>query len=169
VNRFSESVVENAALDWLEALDWHVAHGPDIAPDTLAGERDNYREVVLAQRLREALTPLNPQLPREALDDAFRELTRPEGATLEACNRAVHRLLVDGVTVEYRTPDGVIRGAQARVIDFIAPENSDWLAVNQFAGQAHSPQVRLPPDKQERATQTVLEQAEVLSHGWAAA
>ena len=26
-----------------------------------------------------------------------------------------------------------------------------------------------PPDKQERATQTVLEQAEVLSEGWAAA
>ena len=26
-----------------------------------------------------------------------------------------------------------------------------------------------PPDKQEKATQTVLEQAEVLSEGWAAA
>ena len=26
-----------------------------------------------------------------------------------------------------------------------------------------------PPDKQERATQTVLEQAEVLSEGWAVA
>jgi type I restriction enzyme R subunit len=26
-----------------------------------------------------------------------------------------------------------------------------------------------PPDKQEQATQTVLEQAEVLSHAWAAA
>ena len=53
-----------------------------------------------------------------ALDDAFRKLTRPEGAELSARNRAVHRLLVDGVTVEYRTPDGEIRGAQARVLDF---------------------------------------------------
>src|SRR5256885_9654774 len=56
-----------------------------------------------------------------------------EGAVLEARNRALHRLLVDGVTVEYRAPDGSIRGAQARVIDLDAPENNDWLAVNQFS------------------------------------
>jgi len=47
-------------------------------------------------------------------------------------NRAVHRMLVDGVTVEFRRKDGSIAGAQARVIDFGAPGNNDWLAVNQF-------------------------------------
>jgi len=67
-----------------------------------------------------------------ALDDAFRKLPRPEGAELSARNRAVHRLLVDGVTVEYRTPDGEIRGAQARVLDFDSTDANDWLAVNQF-------------------------------------
>ena len=41
-------------------------------------------------------------------------------------------MLVDGVTVEYRTNDGAVRGAQARVIDFDDPANNDWLAVNQF-------------------------------------
>ncbi|MFM9421497.1 type I restriction endonuclease subunit R [Thermus scotoductus] len=56
----------------------------------------------------------------------------PEGADLIQRNRAVHRMLVDGVTVEYRTSEGAIRGAQARVIDFDDPENNDWLAVNQF-------------------------------------
>jgi type I restriction enzyme R subunit len=44
----------------------------------------------------------------------------------------VHRLLVDGVTVEYRRKDGSIAGAQARIIDFGTPANNDWLAVNQF-------------------------------------
>jgi type I restriction enzyme R subunit len=44
----------------------------------------------------------------------------------------VHRLLVEGVTAEYRAPDGAIRGAQARVLDFEHPKNNDWLAVNQF-------------------------------------
>lgn len=91
MNRFSESVVENAALDWLDGLGWRVAHGPDVAPETLAAERTSYGEVVLARRLRDALARLNSQLPGEALDDAFRKLTRPEGATLEARNRAVHR------------------------------------------------------------------------------
>ena len=51
---------------------------------------------------------------------------------MEARNRAFHRMLVDGVTVEYRTADGDIRGAQARVVDFDNPSNNDWLAVNQF-------------------------------------
>ena len=74
---------------------------------------------------------LNPTLPAEAIDDAFRKITRLEGATLDARNRTFHRLLVDGVTVEYRA-DGTIRGAQARLIDFDNPDNNDWLAVNQF-------------------------------------
>jgi type I restriction enzyme R subunit len=130
--RFTESVVEDAALAWLEAGGWQVAHGPDIAPDMPAAERADYGEVVLAQRLRDALARLNPDLPAEALEDAFRKLTRPEGAELVVRNRALHRLLVDGVTVEYRDSDGAIRGAQARGIDFDTPSANDWLAVNQF-------------------------------------
>lgn len=128
----TESVVEQAALAWLGWLGWAVKHGPEIAPGELFAERGDYRQVVLKQRLRDALGRLNPDLPAEALEEAFRRVTQPEGATLEARNRALHRTLVDGVTVEYRRPDGSIAGAQARVIDFDDPENNDWLAVNQF-------------------------------------
>ncbi|MEB2344897.1 MAG: type I restriction endonuclease subunit R [Deltaproteobacteria bacterium] len=129
---FTESTVEQAALAWLEAGGWQVAHGPVIAPDMPAAERADYGEVVLAHRLRDALTRLNPDLPTEALEDAFRRLSRPEGAELIQRNRALHRLLVDGVTVEYRDADGAIRGAQARVIGFEDVQANDWLAVNQF-------------------------------------
>ena len=132
MTRFTESEVEAAALEWLEALGWSVAHGPDIAPDTARPERSDYTEVVLQLRLRDALARLNPGLPAEALDDALRRVTRPEGATLEARNRAFHRLLVNGVTVEHRTAAGAVRGAQVSVIDFENPSNNDWLAVNQF-------------------------------------
>ena len=128
----NESVVEEAALAWLEALGWQTAHGPDIAPDTTNAERSNYEQVALERRLQDALAELNPGLPTTAVDDAFRKLTRPEGPTLEARNRAFHRMLVDGITVEYRTADGDIRGAQASVVDFDNPSNNDWLAVNQF-------------------------------------
>src|SRR6266436_2998741 len=128
----TESVVEEAALAWLEGTRWQIRNGAAIAPGEPAAERDDYGQVVLPQRLRDALARLNPALPAEALEDAFRKLTRPEGAELIARNRAVHRLLVDGVTVEYRTPDGAIRGAQARVLDFENTTANDWLAVNQF-------------------------------------
>jgi len=132
--RFTESVVEDAALAWLEGLGYAVLHGPDIAVGMLAAERSdpNYRDVVLEGRLRQALARLNPDLPAEALEDAYRKLTRTDAPSLLERNRAAHRMLVDGVTVEYRRKDGSIAGAHARVLDFAAPDNNDWLAVNQF-------------------------------------
>ena len=129
---FTESVVEEAALAWLEGLGYDVLHGPDIAPGQQKAERDVFGQVVLEERLRLALIRLNPTLPTEALDDAYRKLTRVDGPTLVARNRALHRILVDGVTVEYRRNVGSIAGAQARVLDFDDPDNNDWLAVNQF-------------------------------------
>jgi type I restriction enzyme, R subunit len=131
---FSESVVEAAARAWLEALGYEIKHGPDIAAGEADAERRDpgYRDVVLEQRLRNALAQLNPELPAEALEDAFRKLTSVDAPSLLERNRATHRMLIDGVTVEYRRADGSIAGAQARVIDFDTTENNDWLAVNQF-------------------------------------
>ena len=136
-----EASVEGAALDWLRGLEWSVAHGPRIAPDQAGAERENYGEVVLPSRLRDALARLNPNLPASALDDAYRKLTRPEGAALESRNRAFHRMLVNGVTVEHQI-DGAIRGAQAQVIDFDDPTANNWLAVNQFTVVENSHQRR---------------------------
>ncbi|MBI4027124.1 MAG: type I restriction endonuclease subunit R, partial [Verrucomicrobia bacterium] len=142
---FTESVVEQAALAWLEALGYSVLHGPDIAVGMLGAERSdpNYRDVVLEGRLRQALVCLNPDLPPEALEDAYRKLTRTDAPSLVERNRAMHRLLVDGVTVEYRDSAGNIRGTQARAIDFDQPDNNDWLAVNQFT-VAEGQQTRRP-------------------------
>ncbi len=134
MSAFTESVVEDAALSWLAALGYAVLHGPEIAAGEPAAERSDpsYRDVVLEQRLRQALVRLNPDLPAEAVADAFRKLMRADGPSLLERNRTVHHMLVDGVTVEYRRPDGSIAGAQARVLDFETPENNDWVAVNQF-------------------------------------
>ena len=128
----TEADVEEAALAWLADLDWGVAHGPDIAPYTPNAERDDYGQVVLERRLRDSFAELNRDLPVDAVDDAFRKLTRPEGSTLEARNREFRRMLVNGVEIEYRENGGRVRGELVRVIDFDAPANNDWLAVNQF-------------------------------------
>ena len=132
MSAITESTVESAALSWLDDLGWRTAHGPDVAPGTPGAERADYGDVILPQRLRNALARLNPDLPADALDDACRQLTRLQGTTLEARNRAFHHLIVDGVTVEYRDAGGAMRGDQARVIDFDDAANNDWLAVNQF-------------------------------------
>ena len=101
---FTELVAEQAALAWLESLGYAVLHGPDIAVGGTAPERSdlNYRDVILETRLRQALARLNPALPASALEDAFRKLTRADAPTLITRNRALHRMLVDGVNVEYR-------------------------------------------------------------------
>ena len=129
----SEADVEQTALEWLAALGWQMAHGPDIAPDAPNAERGDYGQVVLQRRLRDALAVLNPSLPVDAIDDAFRKLTRAEGATLKDRNRAFHRMLVNGVEIEYRDAEGRVRGDQVRVVDFETAGNNDWLAVNQFS------------------------------------
>jgi type I restriction enzyme R subunit len=90
---FTESVVEDAALDWLSALGYVVLHGPEIAVGIPGAERADpgYRDVVLERRLRQALGRLNPGLPPEALEDVFRRLTRSDAPSLIERNRAVHR------------------------------------------------------------------------------
>jgi type I restriction enzyme R subunit len=89
---------------------------PDIAVGEPAAERTdpNYRDVLLEGRLKGALARLNPGLPPEALEDAYRKITRIDAPSLLERNRAVYRLMVDGITVEYRRKDGSIAGGQAR-------------------------------------------------------
>jgi type I restriction enzyme R subunit len=138
--RLTESAVEEAALTWLGDLGYQIKLGPEIAPGELFAERASYGEVVLKDRLREALARLNPAIPAEAREDAFRKITRPESPVLITNNRTFHRRLVDGVAVEYRLPDGRIKGDRVLLVDFEQPENNDWLAVNQFTvveGQHH--------------------------------
>ena len=127
----TESLVEDAALDRFRALGYHVRAGPDLGPAPGA-LRKSYAEVVIDSPLRGALTELNPDIPDDALRDAQRKLLRPAGATVEDRNRSFHRMLVDGVPIEYRDSAGVVRGAQVRVVDFEDPEANFWEVVNQF-------------------------------------
>ena len=131
---FGESVVEQASLAWLESLGYMVLHGPEIAAGEPAAERDDtgYHDVILERRLRQALERLNPKLPPEALQDAYKRLTVADEPSMVTCNHALHQRLVEGVTVEYTRPDGSIGGALVHVIDFDHPDNNDWVAVNQF-------------------------------------
>ena len=132
---FNEATVEEAAMDWLASLGWQVAYGPDIAPDGPMPERDNYREVVLEGHLGDALTRFNPWISDEALEDAIRRITNPDGATLEARNQSFHLNLINGITVARRAPDGTTSGVPAKIIDFEDPYENDLLAVNQFTAQ----------------------------------
>ncbi|MBX3183948.1 MAG: type I restriction endonuclease subunit R [Polyangiaceae bacterium] len=129
---FTESIVEQAALAWLSALGYAVVAGPSIGPGERAEERRSYADIVLEGRLHEALARLNPSVSREGLDEAFRKLTRISSPDPVSANRELHHYLVNGVSVEYLRTDGTIGYDPVRVVDFDAPDNNDWLTVNQL-------------------------------------
>ena len=98
----NESAVEEAALSWFKDLNYAVAHAPHLAPGEIAAERASFSDVVLVGRLRDAIARLNPEIPSEAQEEALRKVLRHDAPSLVSNNRAFHRMLRDGVEVEYR-------------------------------------------------------------------
>ena len=132
MSALNESTVEDAALTWFGELGYAVGHGPQIAPGEAAAERDSFAEVVLVGRLRAALRRINPAIPDEAREQSLRKVLRVANGSLVQTNLAFHRMLRDGVDVEYQRPDGSIKGDKARLLDFADVRANDWLVVNQF-------------------------------------
>lgn len=127
-----ESEVEEAALQWFEEIGYDVLYGPEIEKDGAYPERTDYADSLLHERLREALVRINSKLPMGAIEEAYRKIIAPTSPSLIENNQTFHRYLTDGVTVEYRDADGVLRHGIVQVIDSDDPNNNDWAAVNQF-------------------------------------
>lgn len=142
--KITESVAEEATLQWLDDLDYVVLSGPDIAHDGPTPERTSYSEVVLPERLRHALGHLNPEIPDAALEEAMKKVLRTESPSVVENNRHFHRYLADGVPVEYQA-DGRTVHDHAKLIDFEDPGKNDIVAVNQLtvveAGHNRRPDV----------------------------
>ena len=145
--KVAESTVEEATLAWLTEIGWQLAYGPDVEPEKLGAERDDFSEVVLTRRLTAALERINPELPSSSLDQVVRTVLRVEHPSLVENNRRFHRLLVNGVDVEVKQPDGSTRTDKVWLADFAHPSLNDFLAVNQFtvveAGHKRRPDVVL--------------------------
>ncbi len=128
----SEAAVEHLVLAQLATLGWSLASDAVIGPDGKAPEREAYAAVVLVERLTTAIERLNPSIPPEARGDALRKVLATERPSLVEENRRLHRLMVEGVDVEFRTADGTVRGDKVRLVDFDDPSANDWLATGQF-------------------------------------
>ena len=117
----------------------HRFMAPEIAVDGNTPERSNYIRVVLVERLRNAINRLNPLVPQVAREDALQQVLNLDTPVLLAANRHFHRLLVNGVPVQYQK-DGETRGDFVRLTDWDIPSSegrgsslNEWLAINQFS------------------------------------
>ena len=133
MNHLDEAQLEIAVCDWLKdrPLGWNYAYGPHIAPDAEMPERQSWSDVVLVNRLRDALQRINPTIPDEAIEEAMRQVLRPESPSLIENNRRFHKMLTDGVDVSWRTDEGE-QHDKVWLIDRDDPDANDFLVVNQF-------------------------------------
>lgn len=128
----SEAELEQMLVDQLTMLGYSIAEEDVIGPDGSHPERESHDQVILTRRLTEAVARINQNVPEEARADAVRKLTQTEFPTLLEENRRIHKLLTEGVDVEYYDVDGTIKAGKVNLIDFENLDNNDWLVVNQF-------------------------------------
>ena len=126
-----ENMAEQATLAWFEELGYDRVFGPDIAQDGPHLERDSYRQVVLVDRFKMALSRINPHMPDASLEEVARQVVHGHAVGLMQANRQFHRWLTNGVPVEINRDDET-RGDLVALLDFDNPDNNEWLVVNQY-------------------------------------
>lgn len=136
MTKYTETDLELATLEWLEGLGYSVVGGPEIAPppDGERPERKSYADVVLESRLWLAIDKFNPDIPRDAKEEAFKKVVQVAHSTpsLVINNKIFHSYLRDGVDVEYMRNDGTVAGDKVKLVDFSDVKKNDFLAVNQY-------------------------------------
>ena len=142
LKNFCESHLEEATLEWFEELGYEIVFGPDIAPDGEYPEREDYSDVILNDRLKDALTRINPKMPSDAIEDAFRQITIPQSPSLIMNNKAFQKMITDGIDVQVKQSDASYRTEKVYVFDFEKPLNNEFMVANQFTIVEHGVEKR---------------------------
>jgi type I restriction enzyme R subunit len=131
MTRITENIIESFAIELLEKLGYEYIYAPDIAYDGENPERDSYAQVLLLNRLQNAVKRINHSIPADAQAEAIKEIQRIASPELLTNNETFHRLLTEGIPVSKRI-DGDDRGDRVWLIDFKNPQNNDFVVANQF-------------------------------------
>lgn len=131
MSKITENDIELLAIERLEELGFKYLYAPDISPDGDNPERTSYQEVLLEGRIKDAISKLNPSIPKEVQNEAFKEIQRISSPELLTNNEDFHKFLTEGIPVSKRV-DGDDRGDRVWLIDFKNPENNEFVVANQF-------------------------------------
>lgn len=144
MNKITENDIESFAIELLDKLGYEYIYAPDIAPEfpsfgvvSASGERggkdqrESYEQVLLVERLQNAIKRINKYIPVDAQADAVKEIQRIASPELLSNNETFHRFLTEGIPVSKRI-DGDDRGDRVWLIDFKNPHNNDFVVANQF-------------------------------------
>ena len=138
----TEEQLEMLCIDWFVELGYEYKDGHDISPESNNPERDDFRKVILEDRLKSSLTRINPDIPIETINNSTSEILNLNIPGLLQSNREMHKLMTKGLKVTF-TEENQEVGKQLKLIDYDNIENNDWLIVNQFEVQGDQ-RLRIP-------------------------
>jgi type I restriction enzyme R subunit len=129
MSKITEEAFENEiVLPIFRELGYPVLYGPEIVPDGINPERENYEQVILTERLRASLKRINPDLSNDIIQESIGQLLRTESPDLLLNNHTFHKKLTEGVKVETMAEREVAHKT-VRLVDETNVENNDWLVV----------------------------------------
>ena len=143
---YNEDAYELQCLDWLEAIGWNLAKGPEIAHDGMMPERSSHKDVLLVGRVEDAVSRINPETPKDVIKKVRQMLESPGETDVLKANQQIHRWMTEGMPVKIRDASGEETTKLLWLIDFENIENNDWLAVNQYSVQVDADAGTRRPD-----------------------
>ena len=127
----TENIIEESAIETLKSQGWEYANGKELSPEGLFCERENYQQIILTNRLRNAIATINPHIPADAQEATVQKVLRIYSPVLLHNNEEFHKLLVEKVKIPYQQ-NGYERSHEVALIDFENPKNNQFLIVNQY-------------------------------------
>ena len=127
----TENIIEQSAIELLQSQGWEYANGRELSPEGLFCERENYQQIILTKRLRNAVAKINPHIPADAQEAAVQKVLRIYSPVLLHNNEEFHKLLVEKVKIPYQQ-NGYERSHEVALIDFENTDNNQFLVVNQY-------------------------------------
>lgn len=126
MSKIFESTIEEFVIELLETQGWEY-----LSPEDQEQERESLSEVVLRNRLKNAIDTLNPIISDDAKEQAIRLVLNLPSQNLMDNNEAFHKLLTEGIEVEVMGDEG-IKGDKVRIVDFDDVNNNEFIVCNQF-------------------------------------
>ena len=144
--KMNEDTYELQCLDWLQKSGWTWVKGPEIAHDGKSPERTSYKDILLVNRLEDAISRINPGTPKETIMRVRQMLESPGETDVLKANQKIHQWMTEGISVKIREDSGDETTKLLWLIDFNNIENNDWLAVNQYSVQVDADAGTRRPD-----------------------
>ena len=123
MTKITENHIELFAIELFEKLGYSYVYAPEL-------ER-SFDDVLLKERLSDAIVRINPALSSQNIDDALKQIDRIKSSELLNDNERFHKMLTEGVKIDIQK-DGFTRGEVVRLIDFDDISNNDFVVANQF-------------------------------------